>query len=206
MNRREALQVLAAGAAASLAPHELFALREARRLAEAGGKGRTLDAHQFATIKQIAEMIIPKTDTPGASDVGATEFIDLILTEWYGEEERSNFLRGLTDVDKRANTLFGKDFVDCPGPQQGDILVALGEQMLSETNVSRETARSLRASRSEPRRNFYAMLRNLTLTAYYTSEAGATSELHYEIVPGSFDGCVPAKESAHANKEASSQQ
>jgi len=205
MNRREALQLLAAAAAASLAPHQLFALREARKVAESGTTARTLNAHQFATVRQITEMIIPKTDTPGAADVGATEFIDLILTEWYGEEERGNFLRGLDDVDVRAKGLFGKDFVGCSALQQEDILAALGKQMLSETNVTRETARSLRAARSEPRGNFYAMLRNLTLTAYYTSEAGATAELHFEIVPGSFQGCVPT-EPPHANKEASSQQ
>ena len=188
-----------------MTPRELFALRSARRLVDNNAAGHTLNSHQFATVKTIAELIIPKTETPGAGDVGATEFIDLILTEWYGEEERSNFLRGLSDVDTRSKGLFGKDFVECTAAQQAEILVALGEQMLSETNVTRETARSLRASRPELHRNFYATLRNLTLTAYYTSESGATAELHFEIVPGSFEGCVPA-EPAHANKEASSQQ
>jgi hypothetical protein len=34
------------------------------------------------------------------------------------------------------------------------------------------------------------MLRRLTLTAYYTSEAGATEELHFEMIPGRHAGCV----------------
>ena len=34
------------------------------------------------------------------------------------------------------------------------------------------------------------MFRQLTLTAYYTSEAGATNALHYEIIPESHSGCV----------------
>jgi hypothetical protein len=33
------------------------------------------------------------------------------------------------------------------------------------------------------------MFRQLTLTAYYTSEAGATQELHFEMVPGDYNGC-----------------
>jgi len=40
------------------------------------------------------------------------------------------------------------------------------------------------------------MLRHLTLTAYYTSEAGATDELHFEMIPGGYQGCPaePIKE------------
>jgi hypothetical protein len=38
--------------------------------------------------------------------------------------------------------------------------------------------------------DFYPMLRRLTLVAYYTSEAGATEELHFEIIPERHDGCA----------------
>jgi hypothetical protein len=34
------------------------------------------------------------------------------------------------------------------------------------------------------------MLRGLTLTGYYTSEAGATRELDFQIIPGRYDGCI----------------
>jgi len=40
-------------------------------------------------------------------------------------------------------------------------------------------------------------MRRLTLTAYYTSEAGATKELHFEIIPGSYEGCA----SEHSENE-----
>jgi len=29
------------------------------------------------------------------------------------------------------------------------------------------------------------------LTGYFTSEIGATQQLHEEIIPGHYDGCVP---------------
>ena len=47
-----------------------------------------------------------------ASDIGATQFIDLILTEWYTQEERDRFLSGLADVDGQAQALFVEKFVD----------------------------------------------------------------------------------------------
>ena len=47
-------------------------------------------------------MIIPETDTPGATSVKVPEFIDLILTEWASDDERAAFLAGLSDIDARA--------------------------------------------------------------------------------------------------------
>ena len=192
MNRREAVRLLAAGAALPLLPSQWLALREARALLSAPEAPRTLNSHQFTTVKTIAELILPKTDTPGAADVGATEFIDLILTEWYGEEERNRFMNGLGNVDERAHTLFGKDFVECSLTQQSDILTALGEEMLEEQTE--------RDRRHEAPKRFYSMLRHLTLTAYYTSEPGATEELHFEVIPERHDACAPTT----ADKEVSS--
>jgi hypothetical protein len=188
------LRLLATGSLLQLAPPSLFAvLREARGLIQSQTSPRTLNAHQHATVKAMAEMIIPRTDTPGASDVGVAEFVDLVLTEWYEEAERTRFLVGLAEVDLRGQTVFGKDFVDCSPLQQADILMVLGEKMTEQTG---DQARPLRRRGASAPANFYAMLRHLTLTAYYTSEAGATDELNFEMIPGSYQGCPaePIKE------------
>lgn len=190
MNRREALQLLTTGMALPLVPRNLLgALREARLFLEAEPAARTLNAHQQATVRTMAELILPKTDTPGATDVGVTEFIDLMLTEWYDEPERQIFLRGISDADARAQSLFGKDLVDCMPAQQADILTALGE------TIQKARDHSPRGRASTPRSDdhFYAMLRRLTLIAYYTSEAGATAELKFEIIPDHYDGCLPVQ-------------
>jgi hypothetical protein len=189
MQRRDLLRLLATGAALQLAPHRLFAImRETRLLIDEQTSLRTLNPHQYVTVKTIAEMIIPRTDTPGATDVKTAEFIDLILTEWYGESERARFLAGLDDVDSRTRRLFAKDFVDCSPLQQSDVLVALGEKMAEETQSPR--SRLFIGRGSGPAKDFYAMLRQLTLTAYYTSEAGATGELRFELIPGEYKGCI----------------
>jgi len=188
MRRREVLQILATGAALQLAPSKLLIfLREARALIETHSSLRTLNAHQDATVIAMAELIIPRTDTPGATDVGASAFIDLMLTEWYDDDDRQRFLKGLADVDSQTRALFGKDFVDCAVAQQADMLRALGEKMIEEAAEQSRVEHEFPADAS-----FYPMLRRLTLTAYYTSEAGATDELHFEIIPGRFVGCQPA--------------
>ena len=191
MQRREVLRLLATGAALQLAPAKLFAvMREARSLVQAHTSPQTLNAHQYETVKVMAEMIIPRTDTPGATDVGTADFIDLVLTEWCDELDCKRFLDGLGDVDSRAQNLFGKEFVDCSALQQADILTALGEKMVEESKTSPSQPTRRRGYSYSP--SFYPMLRRLTLTAYYTSEAGATYELHFEIVPGEYQGCAEA--------------
>jgi hypothetical protein len=198
MQRRDLLRLLATGAALQLAPEKMFALmREARALLSPQAALRTLDAHQEAVLRVMTELIIPRTDTPGATDVGTTAFIDLILTEWSDDAERASFLNGLAGVDTRSQNLFGKVFLECSAVQQQQILIALGEEMIEKTNDAAPRRRR-RGVGGASDTEFYPMLRRLTLVAYYTSEAGATQELHFEIIPDKHEGCAQAAPSEEA--------
>jgi hypothetical protein len=180
MNRRELLVVLGGTVALPLSDH-LAALgrglhvRAARRTTPP-----VLDPHQTETVATIAELIIPATDTPGARAARVHEFIDLALAEWLEPSERDRFLAGLADVDARTRALYGADFLACAPAQQVATLAALD----GEVGWGRRGA--------EPgSRGFFGMMKQLTLVGYYTSEIGATQELHYQIVPGRYDGCYP---------------
>src|SRR5215813_8089751 len=194
MDRREALQLFATGIALQLAPPDLLAVvREMRSLIGTQTGLRTLSSHQSATVTSIANLIIPRTETPGAADIGVNRFVDLILTEWYIEEERNRFLNGLADVDARSQASFGKKFIECSAVQQSEIMTALGEQMTEEANAV-QFGRRYRGLPPHPDKNFYYILRSLTMTAYYTSEEGATKELGFELIPARHEGCASAQE------------
>lgn len=188
MQRRELLRLLATGTALQLAPGKwLVFAREARSLLADAASLRTLTPHQDATLKSLADMLIPRTDTPSASEAGVSAFIDLVLTEWYDAPERDHFLEGLAAVDSQSQSLFNKKFVDCSTQQKGQLLTQLGAKMLNSSLPRRRRRSSQRLPR--PSENFYADFRRLALTAYYTSEAGATQELHYEPIPEQYQGC-----------------
>jgi glucoside 3-dehydrogenase (cytochrome c) hitch-hiker subunit len=197
MNRREALRLLATSAVLPLAPGNLLAaLRQAREIVGAQAlpspqASRTLNPHQYATVQAMAELILPRTDTPGATDVGTAEFIDLILTEWSEERERLGFLTGLAELDARMHALFGRDFIECSVQQQQECLAAMGERMTQNAESLRGHSRQLQEA-VEADVHFYPTFRRLTLTAYYTSEAGATQALHYQIIPDRHDSCAEA--------------
>src|SRR5690242_18842364 len=130
MQRREALRLLATAAALPLIPADLFALlRTARAQAVTSSTPRTLNPHQYQTVTRIADIILPETNTPGATSVHVNDFIDLILTEWYTREERSQFLNGLADTDARSQKLFGKTFLQASIDQQVEMVRLLDDEM-----------------------------------------------------------------------------
>jgi hypothetical protein len=46
----------------------------------------------------------------------------------------------------------------------------LGEQLTKDAQAARSSASGYRGSPAKPNKNFYYMMRDLTLTSYYTSE------------------------------------
>ncbi|HYM08178.1 MAG TPA: gluconate 2-dehydrogenase subunit 3 family protein [Terriglobales bacterium] len=193
MHRREALRLLASAAALPILSREAFSMFQAvhEQLPEQAVL-RTLNPHQNATVTTISELIIPQTDTPGAKAARVNEFIDLILTEWYDDEEKSIFLTGLDEVDASARNLLGKDFVDCEEKLQTEMLRGLDD----EVAAARADVRRGRSRRRPPERNFFFMIKQLTLIGYYTSQIGFEQELHGEIIPARHAGCVPLEEEA----------
>ena len=191
MHRRQALRLLASAATLPLLSREAFSLFQAahEQLSEQRVL-KTLNPHQNATVTTIAEIIIPQTSTPGAKAARVNEFIDLILTEWYDEEEKSTFLTGLADVDSRTRELYSKDFVECGEKQQVEILQALDDEVAARTEDVR------RRRNRPPEKNFFFMIKQLTLVGYYTSQIGFEQELHGEIIQPRHAGCVPLEEEA----------
>ena len=139
-----------------------------------------LDEHQDRTVLALAELIIPATDTPGAAEARVNEFVDLLLAEWFDDDERTRFLRGLANVDVRSLDLFGRVFVETAASQQTALLHGLDAEVtaLREANLDADS-------------HFFATMKWLTLYGYYTSEVGQTEELQAEIRPGRYDPCAP---------------
>src|SRR5437899_12989934 len=187
IDRREALRraaLLLGGALSASTLAGVLAGCEARRTPDGAWAPRALSSDQLDLVATIAEHILPETDTPGARAVGVHEFIDAMLAEGYAGEDRARFFAGLTDVDARARAACGRPFLECARVQQRAGLDDLAREAftwplpgLARTEVP-----------------FFRTFKELTLVGYYTSEVGATRELHHEPVPGRYAGCVPLAE------------
>jgi hypothetical protein len=190
MQRRDVLKFLAAGAIAPAAVPELFAFFQDAHPAS-GYALRTLNPHQNATVVLMSEMIIPETDTPGATGARVNEFIDVILTEWATEEDRNHFLEGLANVDKQSNELFSKDLVDASPAQQLALLRALDETVPMGPPRPARHGNTVPEWDTQLKGNFFTVFKGITLHGYYTSEVGFSRELGLQIIPGAQHGCVP---------------
>mgnify|MGYP001236348079 CR=1 FL=1 len=184
MDRRAALRLLSASAAAVAIPDDLTDLGRAlhARLG-AGATRRVLDRHQDEAVVALSDLILPATDTPGAKAARVNEFIDLLLAEWCEAPECDQFQAGLAMVDERARAAFGKDFVAGTVAEQTALLTALDDE------AARWGASPTATRGPEP---FYRRLKWLTLFGYFTSEIGAEQEQHFRIIPGRYVPCAPA--------------
>ena len=185
IDRREALRraaLLLGGALSASTVAGVLAGCEARRIPDDAWRPRALTADQVDLVATIAEHILPETDTPGARAALVHRFIDAMLAESYPTEERQRFLAGLADVDSRAQRACGRPFLYCGPAEQRTLLEQLDREVF--------TPGSRPGSDTDPV-PFFRTMKQLTLLGYYTSEIGATRELHNAPVPGRFEGCVP---------------
>lgn len=189
--KRRSLVVAAAGAVAALPllPPDVQAFARAVR-ARMGAGLRTLDPHQHATVATACDLIIPATEnppSPAASAGHVAEFIDVVLTDWYADDDKAAFLAGLADLDTQARAAFGKDFTDGTPAQQTALLQRLDDE------TARWHASPERSRGPEP---FFHRLKWLTVYGYYSSEAGLVQDQHFVMIPGHYVPCAPADTAA----------
>jgi len=134
-----------------------------------------LTGDELALTGVLAELIIPKTDTPGALAVGAHRTIDHLLAVCALGPAQQSFKAGLARLDASAITHAGNRFAALPAARQTALLKAIDSASAPFTSQDQQ---------------FFRTLKQYTVFAYYTSEPGATRELAYVPIPGRFKGTV----------------
>jgi hypothetical protein len=183
MNRRDLIRRLAATAGGSLAANWLDAVVASADPQRTPFESR-LGPDERAMIRDLAEMIIPRTGTPGAIEAGVPEFIDRIVSTWCTDLEREALRAGLAQLDESCREQSGSGFIDSDAATR---IAALTAQERAATGYAPPQDASV-LSAPEPGAPFFYRLKQLVVLGYYTSEVGATEELAYNPVPGRYDG------------------
>ena len=192
MDRREAVKRISAVLGFAVSGPTMAGILSGCQATPGEFRSLTQDQHELLAI--MSEHIIPTTETPGAREAGVADFIESMLTNFYSEERRSQFIAGLADVDQLANETYGKNYIDCSESEQFELLDTLDQDAFPDLEAMDEAEReAFEAERSEQGRPFIATLKELTVSGYYTSEIGATQELHLNpMVP--YRGDIPFSE------------
>ena len=179
MHRRDVLRWLGAATLAPLAPlsaEERWGFgRRLHRAVQAGQAGRAFTAAQLAQVRALADTILPRTDTPGALEVGAPEFVDLLLADWYSAEERQRYLTGLDAFDTRCREAHGKPFAELDAGTRATFLAGVDGR------------------RGQPgsAEDAYGRIKDQLIFGFLTSKPIAELTRTTPIIPGRFDGCLP---------------
>ena len=143
---------------------------------------KLLSQSQYEAVSDLAEIMLPKTDTPGAKDVYVGRFIDEMLAEFYGEKERISFLEGLNTCLDSVDKKFNKKIADLSHEEvEISMNILMVEAQLAENENSNE----------EDVTPFFLQLKHLCMLGYFTSEEISKNVLVFDPVPGDYEGCYP---------------
>jgi gluconate 2-dehydrogenase gamma chain len=196
VNRREFLQCAAILFSGSSAAQLGFSLNEEQKvyLATAPDFNTTpvdyFTPLQRKNIAAMVEVIIPRTDTPGAIDAGVPVFVELMASQWLNEEETAIFNAGLADIEVRIPLAFGSPFHALVPEQQLEIMQALEDEASGSPwydfgNIQRDFVSDA---------PFICQLKELTIWGFFTSREGGSQVLRYDPMPMYFDGNIPLKQ------------
>ena len=145
-----------------------------------GWTAETVQSRRYPTLRdqnellaEIVETIIPVTDTPGAKALNVHQFIQKMVTDCFDKPAQELFAKGIVLTDELAQKSFGKSFSAGDTTQRTALLTQMSQ------------------SADSVQKDFYSMVKNLTIRGYMNSEYVMTNLMHFEFIPGRYHGCVP---------------
>lgn len=180
IDRRAALRILGSAAATPLLASSAFGLAGYHPQVPAvesdrQWRPRFFEVKEIETVEELAEIIIPETDTAGARGALVHQYIDFALSR--SQDAGETVRRGLAWLDERALELHGERFARLVNGDR----IALVEALAAPDSTEERAGRRL-----------FADMKRLTIRGYYRSEIGMHQELGYEgnRYLDRFEGCT----------------
>jgi hypothetical protein len=179
MNRRDALERVALIMGGTIIGGAAFL--QGCKSTDTKGAAFSLTKEQIAFLDEVAETIIPTTNTPGAKAAKVGEFMHTMVKDCYVAADQQIFVEGISKIDDAAKKKFSKGFMESDAAQR--------TELLNESN--KELKAYNEAKKDKDPNHYFGLMKQLTLLGYFTSEIGATQALRYVAVPGKYEGCIP---------------
>ncbi|XOV82755.1 MAG: gluconate 2-dehydrogenase subunit 3 family protein [bacterium] len=138
-------------------------------------------AAEITWLDEVAETILPETDTPGAKAAEVGAFIAIMVTDTFSPEEQALFHAGTAALEAQCSATYGAGFMEVSPAQRLALLEQLDQDQISHT----------RNKPADAAPHYFHTLKQLTAFGYFTSEIGYTQALRYIESPGRYDPCVP---------------
>ena len=149
---------------------------------------------QQSLVLDMAETIIPKTTTPGATDLGLDKFIWLMLDDCTKKDDQKAFFKGMGEFDELVKKTYNKNFADCTKAEKLSLL----KTFESEKKPVQKNQNPPDDKYSKELHAFYGTVKGLTVFGYTESKYFMTKEIVYELVPGRYNAMYPVKNNSKA--------
>jgi predicted PolB exonuclease-like 3'-5' exonuclease len=149
-----------------------------------------IDAAGQKLIAEVAETIIPKTNTPGAKDLNLPPFILKMLDDCYNKKDQQAFLAGLNDFNDMVKRKYNQSFSDLTIKDREAVLTGIESNAMKQMHNSKPQGRSMKPKKPVAGQNpvdmFYSIVKQQTIFAYTTSKFFMTKEIFYDMIPGRY--------------------
>lgn len=205
MNRRQALRNIGLGAGAIIVgPSTLSLLQSCKNEPEYDWQPTFLSASHGFALKNILEVIIPKTDTPGAGDLNIAQFIDSYMDVVADEEQRTKFLKSADAFSRAFENEYDKS-QDEGSPEDFDGIIkkylkaspAEQEEIIARTTETQDAQNQQEEMEIDADAGALAYLtsvRELGIWAWKNSEQIGENVMWYDPIPGQYIPCGPLEE------------
>jgi hypothetical protein len=141
------------------------------------------------TIAKLVDMILPRTDTPGALDVKSDIFIDKVIAKTYDKKGQDSMRADIAAFNKNCQENYGDIFINLNTEDSTKVLTE------AETN-SGKFGSGVWGTGVGPQETigFYRSMKAMAIWAYMTSEEIGKNVLSYDPIPGKYEPCKPLSE------------
>lgn len=204
MDRRELLKMIAVVTGGAVIGSEF--LLESCKSPVATSASSLFTEKDIDFLNEVAETILPATQTPGAKAADVGRFMTVAVNDCYTESNQNAFVAGMKKLKDTCEKRFHTSFMKATPEQRKELLIFLDQvgkeyqKMKNDIDKAQgekekeEFAKGNTSFKKEEIPPYYfTMMKQLTLWGYFTSEIGMTKALRYVPVPGRYDGCIDYK-------------
>jgi len=197
MERRDLLKMIAAATGLAFVGGEVWA----SGLKTTAASKALFGAGDIMLLDEIAETILPRTNTPGgfspgAKDAGCGAQMAVMVQDCYDAKQQALFVAGLAALQASCKQQYQRDFLQLTAAERTALLTQLDKDASARnaalaSNDSTNVSNRKGDASLEP--HYFTLLKQLSIFVFFTSKVGATEALRYVAIPGRYDGAMPYK-------------
>ena len=131
----------------------------------------------FTLIQELVDIILPRSESPSATDVGVHITIDTMIAETYSKEDQDSYQNNFNTLQKFLRD--NDDFKNGNKNKKTTLLKELSDSKGDENSMTKRA---------------FLDIRQQTIAYYLSTEKISKNYLNYLPIPGKYESCISVDE------------